>query len=235
LRDPRRRGSGAAATVDSSTLRETLCTLSTNHSFLLLILSSGFITFMVFGVTSWFPPFLMRTYGLGQATVGLYFGTTLGIGMASGAIVGGVTANILAKRSLRWLTGMPLGLSFLFLPLYQIAIFAPNATVSLIFIGAAAALGGAILGPVLAAIQTVLQPSMRATGSSLTGFSGSLIGLGLAPFLVGMLSDYFTPEMGPAVALQTALAIAVFAGLVVSALLFLAHRAFGKSIAIEVF
>ncbi len=235
LRDPRCNGDGKITTVDASTLGGTLRTLAKNNAFVFLSLSCGFLTFMVFGLITWFPAFLMRTHGLEQATVGLYFGTTLGVGMACGSVLGGLIANVLAKRSLRWLTGMPLILSFLFIPLYEIAIFASNSTVSLIFIGAAAALGGATLGPALGAIQTVLNPSMRAMGASVTGFSASLIGLGLAPFLVGILSDYFTPEMGAAAGLQTALAVTVLMGVVASLMLFCAHRSFGNRIASQIY
>lgn len=230
LRDPPRGGSDGQMTVEKMSLKDTLADLFRNHAFLLLILSSGFITFMLFGIIGWLPAFLMRRYALDQATVGLFFGTALGIGTAAGAIIGGMTANGLARRSLRWLTRMPLILSVLLLPLYEIAIFAPNATISLIFIGLVSMVGGAMLGPVLAAIQTVLPPVMRATGSSLTGFSGSLIGLGAAPLVVGMLSDMFARSMDHAAALQLALACAVTAGLLVSILLFFADRVFARRI-----
>lgn len=229
LRDPPRGGSDGRPSSDRATLGETLKSLAGNRTFLLLILSSGFITFMLFGVIGWFPAFLMRAHGLSQSAVGLFFGTALGLGTAAGAIAGGLTANILAKRSLRWLTLMPLLLSVLFLPLYEIAIYAPNVSVSLVLIGLVSAVGGATLGPVLAAIQTVVPPRMRATGSSLTGFSGSLIGLGGAPLVVGVLSDFFAQSMDPAPALQRALAISVLAALLVSALLFLSDRAFARS------
>lgn len=231
LRDPPRGGADGRAAGERLGLKQTLSALAGNRAFLLLILSSGFITFLLFGVIGWLPTFLMRRYGLDQATVGLFFGTALGIGTAVGSIIGGWAANALAKRSLRWLTRLPLMLSFLLLPLYEIAIFAPNAKMALIFIGLVSMVGGAMLGPVLAAIQTVLPGSMRATGSSLTGFSGSLIGLGGAPLVVGMLSDMFASSMDSASALQRALSLAVLAALLASLCLFHANRAFAGALA----
>jgi len=228
LRDPPRGGSDGHVVTEKMSLAETLRALFGNQAFLLLILSSGFITFMLFGIVGWLPAFLMRRYALEQATVGLFFGTALGLGTAAGAVIGGMTANGLARRSLRWLTRMPLLLSFLLLPLYELAIFAPDATISLIFIGLVSMVGGAMLGPVLAAIQTVLPPGIRAVGSSLTGFSGSLIGLGGAPLIIGILSDLFARSMDSATALQFALACAVTAGVFVSVLLFFADRVFAS-------
>lgn len=231
LRDPPRGGSEGLVVEQSPALVATLRALAGNTAFLLLILSSGFVTFMLFGVIGWFPAFLMRVHLLDQATVGFFFGSALGLGTAVGALVGGLTANLLAARSLRWLTLMPLLLSILLVPLYEIAIHASNSAVSLVFVGLVSAVGGAMLGPVLAAIQTVLPANMRATGSGFTGFSGSLIGLGGAPLIVGMLSDHFGKSMGSGPALQHALAIAVLTGFAVTIFLFFADRAFAQKLA----
>jgi predicted MFS family arabinose efflux permease len=233
MTDPPRRGIDGAAPEAPEPLARTLRQLSANRPYVLLVLSSGFITFMLFGVIGWFPAFLMRAHALSQSTVGLFFGTALGIGTAVGAVLGGVVANRLATRSLRWLTRLPLLFSLAFLPAYEIAIFAPDPMISLIFLGVASAIGGATLGPVLAAIQTVLPSNMRATGSGITGFSGSLIGLGGAPFVVGLLSDHFARTMGAAEALQRALGLAVLAALLVVALLLAAHRAFASVVATD--
>ncbi len=226
LKDPPRGGSEGLAIAEKPGLGETLRALLGNSAFLLLIVSSGFITFMLFGIIAWFPAFLMRVHHLDQQTVGLFFGTALGLGTAIGAIVGGTAANFLAARSLRWLTRMPLILSLLLTPIYELAVHAPNAPSSLAFVALVSAVGGALLGPVLAAIQTVLPARMRATGAGFTGFSGSLIGLGGAPLIVGMLSDHFGRHTDAADALKQALAVAVLAGIVVSIFLFFADRAF---------
>jgi len=229
LRDPSRGGSDGALPVEAAPLPHTLRALAQNRPYLLLILTSGFLTFLLFGVIGWFPAFLMRAHALSQSTVGLFFGAALGLGMACGAVLGGLAANRLARGSLRWLTRLPLLLSLLFLPLYEAAIFASDPLWSLVFIALVSAIGGATLGPMLAAIQTVLPPPMRAIGAGFMGFSGSLIGLGGAPLAVGILSDHFAPALGEALALQRALAIAVLAAVLVTILLVLADRSFARS------
>jgi len=179
----------------------------------------------------WLPTFLMRVYDLDQQTVGVFFGTALGIGTCFGTIAGGVITNRLARRSLAWLPRLPLLLSLLLLPLYQIAIYAPNASVSLLFICLANMVAGAMVGPVLATIQTVLPPNMRATGTSITGFSGSVIGLGVASLMVGMLSDRYKSALGAAEALRQALAISACVALLLTLLLYFTSNAFGRRIA----
>jgi len=239
LRDPPRgwsdgiRVTSIHSSAPNYSLAYMLRTLVGDGAFLALILSAGLITFLAYGVSTWLPAFLMRTHHLDQMSVGVLFGITLSVGSAAGSVLGGIAANALAKRSLIWLTRTPLIVSLFFLPFFEIAIYAPNVTVSLIFIGLSCFVGGAALAPVLAAIQTVAPAHMRATAAGLTGFSGSLIGLGGAPLLIGLLSDQFSSALGPAEALRRALGLAVLASLVASIVLSIANRAFAGRFACE--
>ena len=58
------------------------------------------------------------------------------------------------------------------------------------------ALGLAWLGPVLAALQQLVPPSMRATASALFLFINNLIGIGLGSTLIGVLSDVLRVRAG---------------------------------------
>ena len=51
-------------------------------------------------------------------------------------------------------------------------------------------------GPGLAIIQSVTPSSMRATVSAILIFIISLVGLGLGPLAVGMISDFLNPIYG---------------------------------------
>ncbi|WP_068874699.1 MULTISPECIES: MFS transporter [unclassified Phenylobacterium] len=233
LRDPPRGWSDGAAPAGQGappSLARTLRTLGGDTAFLTLILSAGLITFLAYGVTGWLPAFLIRVHHLDQVSVGFQFGAALSIGSAIGSIGGGVLANRLSRRSLVWLTRTPLLLSLLFLPAFELAIYAPDPQVALTFIALSSAVGAATLGPVLAAIQTVAPATMRATAAGLTGFSGSLIGLGGAPLLVGLLSDHFAQSTGAGEALRTALGIAGLVALLMSAMLLAANLAFSRSL-----
>jgi MFS family permease len=44
--------------------------------------------------------------------------------------------------------------------------------------------------------QTLLPPASRALGAAILLFCINIIGLGLGPFMVGVLSDYFSGQYG---------------------------------------
>lgn len=226
LRDPQRGASDGLPDTAPVPFLTAVRRILHSPVLLLLILAYAFLVFMLFGVITWFPALMVRLYGLGLARVGMQFGLALGLGTALGGIIGGSAANRLAARDLTWLTRLPLISMCLLWPLYQIAIFAPTPGLSLILVALVAAVGGAAVGPALAAMQTVLPAAICAKGAAFNGFVGSLIGIGGAPLLVGAVSDHYSSALGPAHALQRGLAVAVTAGLVGVVLMWFAHRKF---------
>jgi hypothetical protein len=57
-------------------------------------------------------------------------------------------------------------------------------------------LGTLWYGPVYATAQSIVDPSMRATASALLLFIINLVGLGLGPLAVGLMSDLFAGPLG---------------------------------------
>ena len=58
------------------------------------------------------------------------------------------------------------------------------------------AMGLVWLGPVLAAIQHVVPPNMRATASAIFLFINNLIGIGVGTVAIGILSDNLQAQYG---------------------------------------
>ena len=61
------------------------------------------------------------------------------------------------------------------------------------------------LAPALAMIHAMVRPEMRAVATALMMFVCNLLGLGMGPLLVGLMSDYFTMQydaFGLAIALM---------------------------------
>jgi MFS family permease len=69
------------------------------------------------------------------------------------------------------------------------------------------ALGLVWVGPVLAAVQGLVAPQMRATTSAIYLFINNLIGIGIGTPAIGWLSDHFTASHG-----DDALRYAILAG-----------------------
>jgi MFS family permease len=89
------------------------------------------------------------------------------------------------------------------------------------------------LGPTYAMIQSLVAPSMRATAIAIMLFIVNLIGLGLGPLTVGMVSDHLTPAMGDGAALRIGLVVAAIMMLVGAALYVAAGVAYRRHLTAE--
>lgn len=180
-----------------------------NKTYVQILLVGALLNLMIYGIIQWMPALMLRKFNLGITQVGALFGVALGLGSALGSIIGGFIANRLAERDERWLLRMPLYVSFLYLPVYEFAIYVPNANLSMLAIFLINVIGGSSYGPVAAAMQSVVPPSMRATASAFYLFCAMFIGAGGAPLIVGVLSDALRGSMGNVGALETALAAVI--------------------------
>ncbi len=228
FKEPQRGAMDAVAHSPSkSNLRESLNTLWESKSYIYIVISSCFTAFLLFGVAQWLPAFLIRKFGLSPAEVGMYMGAMVGSGTLIGAVLGGFLANRLAKQHVSWLVRFPMLLSLSFIPLYLLVFYASNLSAALGFLLLANLAGSASFGAILASMHSVLPATSRGIGTAVYGFMAALFGVGLAPLVVGVLSDFFANAGAePAQALQQALAIAVFAGAGTVYGLFLAKRNF---------
>ena len=84
-----------------------------------------------------------------------------------------------------------------------------------------------VIGPTIAMVQTLSPVQMRAVSSAIMMLCLNLIGMGLGPLLVGVLSDLLTPQYGQD-ALSVALAFFTLVGLWGSVHFWLCGRALAK-------
>ena len=232
LRDPPRGHSdGVVPKADRDSLLQVLASLVRNRTYVYIVIGACFSNFLLFGVTNWMPTYLVRRFGMSLTEVGAYFGVALGLGGAAGAVLGGFAANRLAKRDLNWMVWIPAGSMILMFPLYELAVFASSPGVAIWLVFAVNVVGGLAFGPVVAAILSVVRAENRATGASVYGFVVSIIGIGAAPFVVGMFSDALSPRFGSAAALQYALALTIPFALVGAVCYWLAVRTFKEAVA----
>jgi MFS family permease len=79
-------------------------------------------------------------------------------------------------------------------------------------------LSGVYLGPAIAITHSLVPAKMRAFSSAVLFFILNVLGLGLGPLVIGMLSDYLTPNLGTD-ALRWAFTV-TFATSIISAIFF---------------
>ncbi len=193
LPEPVRRGRAAAATEPATqALRALLRRPALRH--LVVALSIG--GFGTYGIAQWLAAFFIRVHGLSLTQIGIWSGLSSGGGAILGVLCGGAIAAPLVARDRRWELWIPAIAYAGSAPLYIIVFASPSPWFAIgvkFFATFLAASGG---GVALSAIQSFAEPHRRATAVALVLFLSALLGLGLGPLAVGLLSDALEPTLG---------------------------------------
>lgn len=172
-----------------------------------VVLGLSIGAFATYGTGQWAAAFFMRSHGLTVAEAGVYGAIIAGGSAVLGTLCSGLVMMALHPRDIRWETWLPAICYALCTPLFVLMFLADTLVVALAcqFVGTfLGAIGGTVA---ITSIQSFAEPHRRATAVALMVMLSSLIGLGLGPLAVGMISDALTPLHG-ADALGMALAIA---------------------------
>jgi MFS transporter, Spinster family, sphingosine-1-phosphate transporter len=158
---------------------------------LLLCIGVGALQMMInYGAMGFTPSFLMKHYGLSPATTGLQFGLLAGaLGMAGPLIAGPLSDRINVRfpgAGRAWVTLVSLGVS----PLIAIWVYhAPTPGAFYARFVVYSLVLTAWYPPLYAIMFEQVLPRMRGITSSLYIIVTTLFGIGIGPFLVGMISD----------------------------------------------
>lgn len=183
---------GAAALPFGATVRQ-LWHCRTYRLIVLFLLLNGFV---VYGLTQWWPSLYARVFGLNLSSVGVYLGLAIGAGQGTGLLIGGLLANKAGRHDARLPLQVGAAAIALSLPIVVVSLFVPSAHASILLVLLAGLLWSVSNGPVVAALYGSVAPAMRATGGALSIFLTSVLGLGLGPLFVGLLSDLLAPSLG---------------------------------------
>lgn len=168
------------------------CQQSFRHLTIALIL----IYIMGSGLGPWYAAFLMRIHGMGTAELGIWLGLILSLAGIAGALLGGYVAgrwfahnekNQMRMSAISLASVVPCFLAFLMLPHKHQALFS---LVPLILVF------NVFLAPTYTLMQRLVVDEMRATMMAVVMLLANVIGFGLGPQLVGILSDVLTPSLG---------------------------------------
>lgn len=202
MREPARSNSGS----EGESIVDALRVLSGRKALVHLIVGLSVGAFATYGMAQWLPAFFIRSHGASLAEVGIYGALFGGVAGVAGTVAGGSLMVQLRPRNPKWELWLPAICYLAGLPLYAASFAAGSLYLSLgiqftaVFLVAA---GGSVA---IAAIQSFAEPSRRATAIAIMMFLSSLIGLGLGPTMVGVVSDFLTATYG-AEALRYALII----------------------------
>lgn len=216
--------------LEQPPLVETLKTLLSNKTLLHIAMGGALTSFVGYGLGQWLPAYFIRWHGMGIAETATYFGLVLGVASAVGTILGGTMADKLAARDQRMYTWLPAAGVLLAFPFYVAAIMSGNPYVAIAILVVPSLLNSLWLGPAFGTIQNLAPMRMRALASAMLLFILNIIGLGLGPFLVGVLSDLLSDRYAEE-SLRWAILIATFAYFWAGAHFLLAGRTLRQDLA----
>lgn len=195
ITEPRARN-GYRQEKPASTLRTVLITLWRQRSLRHLCLALTVIYTIAQGMAPWYAAFMVRSHGMGTRELGIWLGLSISLGGCAGALTGGYVAS-------RWFRGnergqmrlsavvvamlMPCYLAFLTLPQKHAALIVLFPIMIAMFV---------FQGPVYALMQRLVVDEMRATMLAVVLMLANLIGMGVGPQVVGILSDLLRPLAG---------------------------------------
>lgn len=154
----------------------------------------GALSMMVFvsnGASAWIPAFFERRFGWDAPTIGAHYGPLVLICGAGGALAGGLLASLAKSRHVQTanVTAAIFGFAVV-VPLAVLFPLMPTPTLALVVIGGLNFALGLPAGGAYAALQEMTPPAMRAQVTALNGLCVNLIGAGLGPLGVGLLTDH---------------------------------------------
>jgi MFS family permease len=177
-----------------------------------LIAGSTITGMMGYGLTQWLPTFFMRAHDMPASQVGLMMAGIFGILGAIGALVAGKLCDRLSVRGFQYGIWMIAAVQVITGPFIIMAVLADQFALAIALFFVPAFTGNFYLGPTLALVQTLAPVNMRAVASAIKMLCLNLVGLGLGPLAVGMMSDVLAPRFGD-FSLNVALAIFTVIGL----------------------
>lgn len=186
----------SAVYIKPPSLTETFTVLWQQRSFRHILIAFSVSYFFTLGVSQWQAAFFMRSHGMEAGDLGAWLALTWGVCGTLGNYLGGYCASSYAARKEK-LQMRIASLLFAISGLVSLAIYlSPNKYIALIFIAVTAVLTTLVGGPIFAAIQTLVRERMRSVAIALIFMVANLIGFGLGPLALGVLSDLLNPTFG---------------------------------------
>jgi MFS family permease len=177
--------------VEKLGFRDTMRELANKPSFWRNALAAAAVAFVGYGLVNFQAAFFQRVHDMSVAEVATQVAVPLGLASSLGALAAGLLTERISERfpnAVAWIPGYGLLLS---VPMYVLGLNADQVSTALGFMLAGSVLHYSYLGAQYTICQGVASTRARATAVALFLFIVNLIGYGLGPLFVGLLSDIF--------------------------------------------
>lgn len=166
-----------------------------------LAFAYGTIAFIIYAVTFWAPPHLLRTMYDGPQSAALFlngmtaaeevaviYGASSALSSAIGVVIGGIFADWLKTRYAAGRIYLTMGASLLSAPLIFIMFGTDDALLFYCITPFALLISSSWSGAAIASLQDVVLPRMRATAGATFILGMTMIGLALGPYIAGKIA-----------------------------------------------
>ena len=206
VRDVPRR---ARATADAP-LSNVFPILARKPAFWLLAFACSASSLCGYGLALWTPKVMMESFGLDLVSTGNFLASLLLVGGCAGVFAGGWLADRLGGADHGWYAKLPAIAWIISVPAWGLGLFAPNLWIAWPLLLVGSAVNILWLGPVVTAVQHLVERPMRSTASACFLLINNLIGIGVGPWLMGRLSDALRASYGAEALRDAAVACTTF-------------------------
>lgn len=209
VREPPRGRYDPPAPAHHETLGGVIRQLAAKPSFWGLSLGAASAASLSYGLAFWLPSFFLRSFQLTLVQTSLIYSAMLFVGGCTGIWLGGWLGDRLGAARPSMYATVPAIAFLISIPCYAVAVMAPSIEIAALASLVPQALGLLWLGPIITAVQHLVDARMRATASAAFLFVNNLIGLGVGTAFFGIMSDALNQRFG-----ADALRYAILSGLV---------------------
>jgi predicted MFS family arabinose efflux permease len=161
-----------------------------------MALACGLNAFAGYGTVNWLASFFIRTHEMSTGELGTWLALSTGLFGAIGVLIGGILGDRLGGRDKRWYTWIPGLATIMVVPFMLIVLLTDNQYIALVCVFIPGTLQNVYLGNSIATTHNLVGLRWRSTASAILFFILNVIGLGMGPFAVGLLSDFLAPTLG---------------------------------------
>ncbi len=202
------------ANVEHASLGEVLRFLLSRRSFIFIVLASAVQSLSGYGVITWGAPFLSRVHEMSWAEIGVTMGWVIGVAGCAGVFLGGKITDRMGLRDAAWYMRLPAIQSFLAIPFIVGFTLLDDTSMAIACFVPFYFLGAMYVGPMHAMVQSLARVRMRATASAILLFVVNMVGAGLGPLSVGVLTDFvYGPIYGDDAIRYSLLTVGLLGGL----------------------
>lgn len=168
------------------------------RSFRYIIAGASLSSFTGYAGLAFNPSYLARSHGMSAIEIGVTLALLSGVLGFLGTMAAGIVADRLGAGAAGERAGMLVSMAgaLLALPAFPFFYLADTLWIAVAAAAIPAALSTTYMGPCFAAVQGLAPLRIRAKAQALLLFTVNMIGLGLGPQWVGLVSDLLQPRFG---------------------------------------